>query len=175
MELPGEAYLFNMSLLAMTFAAVSALVMLIRQSLGGDLSKFDIHLITTYISYGFVLSLIALLPPLVSFFMLPMNVVWTVSSCLAVLIFLPVLVSVMRRRRSASAKPAPVAVRISFVAHGAANLLFVVNAFVQPWQGIHLYAAALTLSIATAMWMFTRRIASLFGKMQTGGFDPDRA
>ena len=33
MDLPGEAYLFNLSLLAITIAVVSALVMLVRQQL----------------------------------------------------------------------------------------------------------------------------------------------
>lgn len=44
MELPGGAYLLNLSLLAITFAAVSVLVMLVRWSMGGKLSNFDIHL-----------------------------------------------------------------------------------------------------------------------------------
>ena len=175
MDLPGESYLFNLSLVAMTFATVSALVMLIRQSLGGGLSKFDIHLLTTYISDGFVLSLIALLPPLVSFFMFPLSLVWTISSCLAVLLFLPVVVSVARRRRRASPNPAPLAVKASFAAHGLAILVFLINAVVLPWQGIHLFAAALTFSLAIVMWMFARRIASLFGESKQDGFDPDRA
>ena len=43
MDVPGEAYLFNLSLLAITFAAVSVLVMLMRQTMGGRLSNFDVH------------------------------------------------------------------------------------------------------------------------------------
>jgi hypothetical protein len=35
MELPGTAYLFNLSLISITFTAVSALVMLVRQTMGG--------------------------------------------------------------------------------------------------------------------------------------------
>jgi hypothetical protein len=46
-ELTGETYLFNLSLLALTFAAVSALVMLLRQTMGGRLSYFDVYLIAT--------------------------------------------------------------------------------------------------------------------------------
>ena len=36
MELPGETYLFNLSLIAVTFTAVSALVMLMRQTMGAN-------------------------------------------------------------------------------------------------------------------------------------------
>lgn len=174
MELPGEGYLFNLSLITITFAAVSALVMLIRQSMGSGLSRFDVHLIATYISYGFVLSIVALLPPLLFLFGLAPNVLWPVSSCLAILLFFPVLVSVIVRRRRASKNPAPLAVKTSFCLHGLANVVLLVNAVALPWQGIHLYAGALTLSAATVMWMFARRIASLFSEMPLQGFDPDR-
>ena len=34
-ELAGATYLYNLSVVAMTFAAVSVLVMLIRQTMGG--------------------------------------------------------------------------------------------------------------------------------------------
>ena len=40
MDMPGETYLFNLSLLAVTFAAVSALVMLLRQVMGGRFTQF---------------------------------------------------------------------------------------------------------------------------------------
>ncbi len=62
MELPGEAYLFTLSLVAATFAVVSALVMIMRQSMGGKMSVFDVYLITAYISWGFMQSIVALLP-----------------------------------------------------------------------------------------------------------------
>lgn len=68
MELPGEVYLFNLSLIAISFAVVSALVMIMRQSMGGKMSLFDVYLISTYISWGFTQSLVALLPPLVALF-----------------------------------------------------------------------------------------------------------
>lgn len=42
MELPGSGYLFNLALIAMTFTAVSALVMLVRQTMGGKPSNFDV-------------------------------------------------------------------------------------------------------------------------------------
>ena len=45
MEEPGSIYLFNLSLIAMTFTAVTALVMFLRQTMGGKLSNFDIYLI----------------------------------------------------------------------------------------------------------------------------------
>jgi hypothetical protein len=148
--------------------------MLIRQTMGGEISKFDIHLMTTYLSYGFVLAFMALLPPLISLFQPMPRILWTFSSGLAVLLFVPVVASVVFRRRRASSHSAPVAVKASFFAHGFATIVLLVNAVFAPWQGVHLYAAALTFSLAIVIWMFVRRIASLFGDKLTKGYDPNR-
>lgn len=172
MELHGETYLYNLSLIAVTFTAVSALVMLMRQSMGGKLSNFDIHLITTYLSYGFVLSLLALLPPLIVLFEPGPVVLWSVSSAIAAAVFAPVLASIVLRRKRVSPQSAPWVVLASFFVHGLAIIVLVVNAAVLPWQGIHLYAAALTLSLATLMLTFVRRIASLFGEKPGDDWDP---
>jgi hypothetical protein len=67
MEVPGETYLFNLSLIAVTFTAVTALVMLFRQTMGGKLSNFDIYLITSFISFGFAIAISAILLPWVAF------------------------------------------------------------------------------------------------------------
>jgi hypothetical protein len=174
MELHGETYLFNLSLIAVTFTAVSVLVMLIRQVMGGKLSNFDIHLITTYLSYGFVLSLLALLPPLIALFDPGPVVLWSISSALAAAIFTPVLAGIVARRKKVSSQVIPFTVRSSFVVHGLAILLLLLNAVALPWQGLHLYATALTLSLATLMLTFVRRIASLFGGTTGEGWDPKR-
>ena len=60
----GSTYLYNLSLVSITFAAVSALVMLMRQTMGGKLSKFDVYLVTSYVSGAIAVTIVALLPPL---------------------------------------------------------------------------------------------------------------
>jgi hypothetical protein len=70
-ELQGETYLFNLSLLAITLAAVSSLVMLLRQTHGRQAVQLRcqpdhrLHLV------WFMLALVALLPPLTALFALP--------------------------------------------------------------------------------------------------------
>src|ERR1700682_5144615 len=83
MELPGSAYLFNLSIVAMTFAAVSALVMLIRQTMGGKLTDFDVYLMVAFVSMGCVLSVDAMLPPLISIFEPRPGLLWGTASGLA--------------------------------------------------------------------------------------------
>lgn len=174
MELPGEAYLFTLSLVAVTFAVVSALVMIMRQSMGGKMSAFDVYLITAYISLGFLQSLVALLPPLVSLFELSPRILWAIASGLSAIAFSTVLFGIVHRRIKASPEPIAWAVKASFSLHAVATIMLLVNAVAEPWQGVHLFAAAVTLSVASVMWAFVRRIASLFGVKPSKDWDPTR-
>jgi hypothetical protein len=174
MELPGEAYLFTLSLVAATFAVVSALVMIMRQSMGGKMSVFDVYLVTTYISWGFAQSLVALLPPLVALFEPAPRILWAAASGLAAVVFAVVLASVVHWRMKASPEPIALAVKTSFILHAVAIIIFLVNAVAEPWQGVHLFAAALTLSVASVMWAFVRRIVSLFDIKASKDWDPKR-
>jgi hypothetical protein len=83
MEMPGSTYLFNLSIVAMSFAAVSVLVMLVRQMMGGKLSNFDVHATASYVGSGFMLTIIALLPSLIAPFGFATALMWTISSGLA--------------------------------------------------------------------------------------------
>ena len=61
---------------------------------------------------------------------------------------------------------------MAFSLHGIAVLMFLVNAALFPWQGVHLYSLAVTVSLAATMWAFVRRIASLFGEHVGEDWDP---
>jgi hypothetical protein len=174
MELPGETYLFNLSLVAVTFTAVSALVMLLRQTMGGKLSNFDVYLITSFISFGFAIAVSALLPPLASFFELGTAALWAVSSGLAAIIMGSTVAANVHRRHVVAPEPMSWSVRSSFIANGLSAIVLLVNAAVPPWQGVHLFAGALTLSTAAIMWAFVRRIGSLVGDKPGDDWDPKR-
>ena len=174
MELPGETYLFNLSLIAVTFTAVSALVMLLRQTMGGKLSNFDVYLITSFISFGFAIAIAAILPPLAVFFGLPPSAFWAVSSGLAAILLGSTLTANVHRRRIVASEPMSLSVIASFATNGFSVIVLLVNAIVPPWQGIHLFAGALTLSTAVIMWAFVRRIGSLVGDKPGDDWDPKR-
>src|SRR5436189_7588 len=114
MELHGEVYLFNLSLLAITFTAVSALVMLLRQTMGGKLSNFDVYLLVTYISLGFVIVVGCLLPPLLTLFSPSPAILWLVASLVAALLLASAVFSALRWRMRASREPISLAVRATF-------------------------------------------------------------
>ena len=173
-ELPGAIYLFNLSLLAISFAIVSTLVMLVRQTLGGKLSNFDVYLITSYVSFGFVIAFNAILPPLVSLFDSAPAVLWGVASGLAAILQCGVLVNTVRRRMKASKERPSWAVIASFSTHAIIVFALVVNASVPGVRGPGLFALALTVSLAIMMWTFVRRISSLFGVEPGDDWDPKR-
>lgn len=174
MEVPGETYLFNLSLIAVTFTAVSALVMLLRQTMGGKLSNFDVYLITSFISFGFAIAISALIPPLAAFFELETAAFWAVSSGLAAIIMGSTVATNVHRRHIVAREPMSWSVRSSFAANSLSAFILLLNAVVPPWQGVHLFAGALTLSMAALMWAFVRRIGSLVGDKPSDDWDPKR-
>ena len=174
MELPGEMYLFNLSILAVTFSAVSALVTLLRHSMGGKLSNFDVFLVTNYAAHGFVVAIAAILPSMLAEFRFPQPVVWAVASGLAA-IFLGVKVGFTMNRWSSIAKTSmPFALAVSFGAQWIAVLILMTNVLVGSIRGAALFELALTLGLATIMWSFIRRVSTLVADKPSEDWDPKR-
>jgi hypothetical protein len=174
MELPGETFLFNLSLLAITFSAVSALVTLLRQAMGGKLSNFDVYLLTTYVSDGFVVAISSLLPPLIAQSGLPLPWVWAIASGLAAAIVGGQLLKVVQLRSGATKVPYPLPTKISFILLWFSVLLLLANASVPAIRGIFLFEVSITIYLATVMWIFVRRIASLQSDHHNEDWDPNR-
>lgn len=167
MELPGEVYLFNLSILAITFSAVSALIALLRQAMVGKLSNFDVFLVNAYVSHGFVVAINSVLPPLLAHSGLSLPWVWTVASGIAAVFLSTDIANTMWQRRKATKAPMRFATLLSFCLHWFGVLLLLANAAIPFVQGIFLFEAALTICLATVMWAFVRRIASLVGDKPT--------
>jgi hypothetical protein len=174
MELPGSAYLYNLSVVAMTFAAVAALVMLIRQTMGGKLSNFDVFLMVAFVSIGCVVAVDAMLPPLLSIFDLPSGVLWATASGLAAVILASWIMIMVALRRRVSSAPMPHWVAAVYASHGVAALLLAVNAVVPRLQDLRLFALSLTLSLVVFMFSIVRRIASLLGERAGEDWDLPR-
>ena len=85
MELPGAIYLYTLATLAMTFIGFSAIVMIVRQTLGHKLSRLDVLIARVYMGFGLMISASALLPPLLMTWKLSLPTIWRVSSALACL------------------------------------------------------------------------------------------
>lgn len=175
MNVPGEAYLFNLSMLAMTFAAVSVFVMLMRQTMGGKLSNYDIHLVTIYVTQGFIVALCAIVPSLIGDLPLSPKVFWAIASGFAAVLLGASRVYIQRQRSKIAKDGIPPFLVFVYASNWVLVALLVANAIIPPLQGVGLFKAALSLSLALAMLAFVRRIASLLGDMPSDNWNPRRA
>jgi hypothetical protein len=171
MELHGSTHLFNLSLLAITFAAVSVLVMLVRQTMGGKLSKVDVHLVTTFVSLGFVQAIIAVLPPTVDLLGLSGRALWATASGVSAVLLAAVWINIQwERAKFTMGRKSPVVV-LRFALQWFAVMILAINAVIPTVQGVGLHSAAVMISLGTAMWAFVSRIASLGGDKPNEDWD----
>jgi hypothetical protein len=106
MELPGTAYLYNLTLISVTFAGFAALIAALRQMIGGRLTKHDAFLIRSALVRSLIVIVCALLPPLLALFELSPAIIWRLSSfSAAVLIALFTLLWPVVIRRMTTDKP----------------------------------------------------------------------
>lgn len=108
MELPGTGYLYNLTLISVTFAGFAALIAAFRQMVGGQLTKHDAFLIRSALVRSLIIIVCALLPPLLALFEFPAPTIWRVSSLsAAVLIAVFTIAWPLIIRRTATARPLP--------------------------------------------------------------------
>src|SRR5215212_7878939 len=86
MELNGTSYLYNLSVIATTFAGFSGLTVIFREILGGKLTRLDSFVIRIFIQLGFMAAFGAILPPLFHLFELSPPAIWRAASILMALI-----------------------------------------------------------------------------------------
>jgi hypothetical protein len=66
MDPRAGGYLFTLATLAITFVGFSAIVIALRQTLGGTMSRFDVLLARIFIQLGFVVAAGSILPALLA-------------------------------------------------------------------------------------------------------------
>jgi hypothetical protein len=113
MESPETSYLYTMAILGMTFMGFAAIVMLLRQTLGGHVRAFDILFARVYMEFAVIVIMGAMLPPLLMLWELPTGAVWRLSSGLVGLPLLGIALSYPARRRATTGEPTPRYVRVN--------------------------------------------------------------
>ena len=84
----------------MSFAALSVLTMVVRQILGGQMTKFDTFVARTWVQLGFMITFGSIVPPLLGLFEVSTPVVWRISSGLMAIILGWWALTFPRRRAS---------------------------------------------------------------------------
>ena len=83
MEIQGAGYLYSIAAAAMAFVGFSAIVVILRQTLGTGLSSFQLLIMQLLVEHGFVVVFLSLLPLLLALFDIPHELIWRLCSGVA--------------------------------------------------------------------------------------------
>jgi len=119
MDVKGTTLLLTLAGLMIPFAGFSALLLGLRQAAGAKLSLLDRYLAKTVMTYIFVLTAGALLPPLFALYDIHEQWIWPGSAVLFGLPMLSLQVTYPRRRRRVIGKGPPPPIFAVFVVLGS--------------------------------------------------------
>jgi len=102
MELQGSSYLFTLATVSITFVGFAALVLVFRQAIGGEVTRYDTYFTLSFIQVGFIVTGGALLPPLLALYGWREDVIWRISSVVPAVFILYFVATVPKRRRAAT-------------------------------------------------------------------------
>jgi len=150
----ASGYLYTIATVGMTFAGLSVLTMILRQLLGGRLTKWDSWVTRTWIQLGFMTTLGSILPPLLLLFAAPAPI-WRIPSGVMAVILGSWALTFPRRRQAVNPTPLPLQVIIFALAMDIAALALAANAIVVPGERLAgVYAAAVTTILIGAGMLF---------------------
>ena len=162
MDLPGATYLFSLASLSVTFVGFSALVIVFRQTIGGEMSRLEVLITRIFIQLGFMVTASAMMPPLLALFDLPQSVIWRIASFVAAVPSFAFAVTYPMRRRAASGVPTPLRVWLDVLVMLAAAALLACNAIgigIKPGPGP--FAAGLTIILVLSGWAYLQALRML--------------
>lgn len=141
----ASGYLYTLATVGMTFAGLSVLTMILRQMLGGQITKWDSFVTRTWIQLGFMTTFGAILPPLLILFGVPAPIAWQISSGVMAVILGSWALTFPRRRQAVNPTRLPLQVVVFSLAMDLAALFLAANAVVVPGELLAgVYAAAVT-------------------------------
>jgi hypothetical protein len=107
LELPGSAYLYTLATLSMTFVGFCAIVIVLRQTAGKELSGWHVVLTRLFVESGFWAAAFCMLAPLLMLCGLSPPSVWRASSLAIALVMITYGVTYPKRRRLMMTEPLP--------------------------------------------------------------------
>jgi hypothetical protein len=129
--------------------------MILRQMLGGQMTKWDTFVTRTWVQLGFMTTFGSILPPLLMLFAAPAPIAWRISSGVMAVILGGWTLTFPRRRLAANPTRLPFQVVMFTLAMGLAALAFAANAIVVPVErSAGVYAAAVTATLIGAAMLF---------------------
>ena len=155
MEVKGTALLYTLAGLMITFAGFSALLLGLRQAAGARLSLLDRYLAKTVMTYIFVLTAGALMPPLFALYDIQEKWIWRCSAVLFALPMLSLQVTYPLRRRKVVGKGPPPAIYAVLVVFGSIVTLAMLGCVLEGLQySAAAYITGLTIDFFTVVFGF---------------------
>jgi hypothetical protein len=151
---PEESnFLLALAALSLSFVGFSTVVVTLRSALGGKLSNRHLRLVRLYIEGGLLVTVLGLLPPLLSLLHVSAPTTWRVSSAAAAVVFTFVILIQFRRRREVEGQFPPWVVMILAISAALVIGLWfnVAGILFRPAVGPY----ALTLAWALGVFGFT--------------------
>jgi hypothetical protein len=153
MELKSATLLYTLAGLMVTFAGFSALLLAVRPAAGARLSLLDRYLAKTVMTYIFVLTAGALLPPLLALYGIREESIWRASAVFFAIPMLSLQITYPRRRRKMIGQGPPPAIFAVFVVLGSAVTLTMLGYVSAGFQySAAAYITALTIDFFTVIF-----------------------
>jgi hypothetical protein len=151
----ASGYLYTIAAVGMSFAGLSVLTMILRQILGGQLTKFDSFVARSWIHLGFMITLGSILPPLFALFEISTPMAWRIPSGLMAIILGCWALTFPRRRLATKSTRLPTQVIIFLAAMVLIALALAANAIAVPVERLPgVYAASVTAVLIGAAMLF---------------------
>ena len=144
MDLAGSGYLYALATVSITFVGFSALLIVLRQTMGGDLTRYDTYFALSFIKIGFIVTAGSLLPPLLALCGWSESTTWRVSCAAVAIPILWFVACVPGQRRAATGRAVPGFVWILLAVQALAAVALVLCAAGAPVRGAAVYALSLT-------------------------------
>jgi len=167
MELPNSSYLFTLAMLAITFVGFTAIVVILRQSLGSAFLPIDALVARLFMVWGFTITYTAMLPMMLAAYDLTAPVLWRASSVAAALSLLAINLGYPPLRVRATGERTPLHVWL----HCSLGTII---ALILLWNGVNhsskaapaIYATALTLFLLQASFAFVQHFGFMLSQMK---------
>lgn len=173
MEVKGATLLYTLAGLMITFAGFSALLFVLRQAAGARLSLLDRFIAKNVMTYIFVLTAAALLPPLLALYGIQENWIWRASGLLFALPMLCLQATYPRRRRKVVGDGPPPAIFAIFVVFGSVVTLAMLGYVLAGLQSsAAVYITAVTVDFFTVIFGFVTALDVIMQQPSDGPEQP---
>jgi hypothetical protein len=150
MELPGANFLYALATISITFVGFSALLLVFRQTIGGNMTSYDKYFTLSFMQAGFIVAAGGLVPQLLAFFEMSNAAVWRASSVIMALPIFLFVATTPGRRRAATDAPIPLYVGLLLVLQFLTGACLLLNAFGWPAPpSLAPFALSLTVMLFT--------------------------